>query len=43
MTTNQNNAKVTTIDAAGTTIGRVATQAAVALMGKDEPTLSSAT
>ena len=38
MTTNQNNSKVTTIDAAGTTIGRVATQAAVALMGKDEPT-----
>ncbi len=37
-TTNNNNQKVTTIDAAGTTIGRVATQAAIALMGKDEPT-----
>lgn len=37
MTTNMNT-KITTIDAAGITIGRVATQAAVALMGKDEPT-----
>lgn len=32
------NNKITTIDATGTTIGRVATQAAVALMGKDEAT-----
>ena len=33
-----NTKRMTTIDAAGVTIGRVATQAAVALMGKDEPT-----
>jgi large subunit ribosomal protein L13 len=32
------NTKATTIDAKGVTIGRVATQAAVALMGKDEAT-----
>ena len=37
-TTNMQNSKITTIDATGTTIGRVATQAAMALMGKDEPT-----
>jgi large subunit ribosomal protein L13 len=30
--------KITTIDASGITVGRVATQAAIALMGKDEPT-----
>lgn len=37
-TTTKTNAKNTVIDAKGMTIGRVATQAAVALMGKDEPT-----
>ena len=37
-TTTTKSTKVTSIDATGTTIGRVATQAAIALMGKDEPT-----
>lgn len=37
-TTNANNTKVTTIDAAGTTVGRVASKAAMALMGKDAAT-----
>ena len=35
--TDKNN-KITTIDATGLTIGRLATQVAIALMGKDEPT-----
>ncbi len=35
--TTKNN-KITTIDASGTPVGRVATQAAIALMGKDEAT-----
>lgn len=35
--TTKNN-KNTTIDASGKTIGRVASAAAIALMGKDEPT-----
>jgi large subunit ribosomal protein L13 len=33
-----NNIKNTVIDATGQTVGRVATQVAIALMGKDEPT-----
>ncbi len=33
-----NNIKNTVIDASGVTVGRVATQVAIALMGKDEPT-----
>jgi len=37
-TTTAKSTKTTTIDATGTTIGRVATAAAIALMGKDEPT-----
>jgi large subunit ribosomal protein L13 len=38
MKTSTNNTKMTTIDAAGKVMGRVASAAAMALMGKDAPT-----